>query len=99
MICYTKPLLRCCLSPPRNAPNSKRPSFFGSLWVKGLFDGRHYFDLEPLGPTRYKLIHGEHFTGILSGLLLKQIGEETRRNFVAMNQALKMRGEANMASR
>lgn len=76
----------------------RRFEWLGSLWVKGLFDGRHYFGLELLGAARCKLIHGEHFSGILSSILLKQIGEDTRRNFVAMNQALKMRCEAKMGS-
>lgn len=68
-------------------------SWLGSLGVKGLFDGLHYFHLEELGPNQVKLSHGEYFSGLLSGFILKKIAVDTRANFVSMNQALKMRAE------
>lgn len=68
-------------------------AWLGSLFVKGLFDGHHFFQLESLGSNQVNLVHGEHFSGILSGSILKKIGEETRNNFIAMNQALKQRAE------
>jgi len=68
-------------------------SWLGSLFIKGLFDGRHYFSIEEIGPGQVKLLHGEDFSGILSGIFLKQIVQETRNNFIAMNQALKQRAE------
>jgi hypothetical protein len=43
----------------------------------GMFKGRHYFILEDLGNGQTKLIHGEKFSGLLSGLILKLIGEDT----------------------
>jgi hypothetical protein len=67
--------------------------WLGHLFVKGIFDGHHYFMLEEVSPGKAKLVHGEHFSGILSGLLLKRIGNETRKNFELMNQALKQRAE------
>lgn len=54
----------------------------------GLFKGRHYFILEDLGNNTTKLIHGEQFTGLLSNLVIRMIGEETLRNFQRMNKAL-----------
>ncbi len=63
--------------------------WLGSLWFKGLFDGRHYFKLENIGENQSKLIHGEHFSGILSKMILKKIGRETEHNFQRMNVALK----------
>lgn len=69
-------------------------SWLGSLWVKGLFDGRHYFCIEEIAPNQVKLIHGEDFSGILSTAILKQVGEDTRKNFVDMNQALKQLAES-----
>jgi hypothetical protein len=69
-------------------------SWLGSLVVKGLFDGRHYFKIDELGPKQVKLTHGEEFSGLLSSAFLKKIGDDTRNNFVKMNQALKMRAEA-----
>ena len=55
----------------------------------GMFKGRHYFILEDVGNNQTKLIHGEHFSGLLSGLIMNMIGEETLKNFQAMNKALK----------
>lgn len=63
--------------------------WLGSFWVKGLFDGHHYFQIDELSPNQVKLNHGEHFSGLLSGFLLRKIGNDTRNNFVKMNQAIK----------
>jgi hypothetical protein len=67
----------------------------GKLGIKGVFDGEHYFILEQIGPNQTKFIHGEIFTGILSGLLIKMIGKDTEVGFVSMNEALKVRLENN----
>lgn len=55
----------------------------------GMFKGRHYFKLEDLGNGQTKFIHGEHFSGLLSGLIMNQIGDETMKQFQKMNKALK----------
>jgi hypothetical protein len=65
----------------------------GHLFIKGLFDGEHYFLLEKLDDAHVKLTHGEHFSGIMSGAIMKMIGEKTERGFVAMNNALKTKAE------
>jgi hypothetical protein len=67
--------------------------WLGSLFIKGLFDGHHYFEIEELSPRQVRFIHGEHFSGILSGMILRSIADETRNNFIAMNNALKVRAE------
>lgn len=67
--------------------------WLGSLLFRGLFDGHHYFKLESLDAESVKLIHGEKFSGLLSGPILKSIRENTEANFIAMNEALKMRAE------
>ncbi len=63
----------------------------GKLWVAGIFDGEHYFQLsERDGGTR--LLQAEDF----SGLLARYMGNrytQTVRGFVGMNQALKKRVE------
>ena len=69
--------------------------WLGSLGIKGLFDGYHYFEIEALSPTQVKLKHGEEFSGLLSTAILKKIAEATRQNFIRMNQALKERAESN----
>lgn len=68
--------------------------WLGSLWIKGLFDGHHYFEIDELAADQVKLTHGEQFSGLLSASILKRIGEATRHNFIAMNRALKERAEA-----
>lgn len=67
--------------------------WLGSLFIKGLFDGEHYFRLEPLNENQVKLIHGENFSGILVGMILKMVGEATEQGFIKMNEALKARAE------
>ena len=67
--------------------------WLGHLGIPGLFDGRHYFRLEKLTPGTTKLIQGERFSGLLSGTVLKKIGEQTHAGFVAMNRALKEQAE------
>jgi len=65
----------------------------GRLFVPGIFDGHHYFQIEPITDNQVKLIHGEHFSGILAGPILKKIGSETAQNFIRMNQALREEAE------
>jgi hypothetical protein len=67
--------------------------WLGHLFVKGLFDGEHYFKLEASGPNQIKFIHGENFSGLLSGALMKMIGNDTKQGFITMNEALKFRVE------
>ncbi len=67
----------------------------GSLFVKGLFDGHHYFEIEELAPDQVKLTHGEYFSGLLSTAILKKVAEDTRNNFIKMNGALKRLAESN----
>ena len=67
--------------------------WLGSLFIGGLFDGHHYFEIDELSPNQVKFTQGEHFSGILSGYILKKIGDETRNNFIRMNAALKAEAE------
>ncbi|MCC6460693.1 MAG: SRPBCC domain-containing protein [Saprospiraceae bacterium] len=71
--------------------------WLGHLWVKGLFDGEHYFELEPIGPQQTRLVHGEHFGGLLRGLILRLIAEKTVQGFENMNAALKALAERQFA--
>jgi len=63
--------------------------WIGNLGFKGIFDGRHYFEIEELGRRQVQLNHGEYFSGLLSGYILKKIGNDTRANFIRMNQAIR----------
>ncbi|MGJ0508022.1 MAG: SRPBCC family protein [Methylocystis sp.] len=65
----------------------------GSVLIRGLFDGEHYFLLEPLDDRRTRLTHGERFSGLLVSLLSGML-PATRQGFEAMNLALKEQAEA-----
>lgn len=74
----------------------KRPSYFdwiGHLFIPGIFDGHHYFRIEPLSNDQIKLVHGEHFEGLLSTFIFRKIGNDTRDNFIRMNEAIKIEAE------
>jgi hypothetical protein len=75
------------------AEKNKAFEWLGSLPIPGIFNGHHYFRIEALGQGQVKFIHGEEFTGLLAGLIMKQIGEQTLASFIAMNKALKSRAE------
>ncbi len=45
----------------------------GKLFIKGIFDGEHYFILSSEDGSKTKLIQGEKFSGILVGLLGKTL--------------------------
>ena len=71
------------------AEKNKAFEWLGSLPIPGIFNGRHYFRIESLNAGQVKFIHGEEFTGLLAGVILNKIGEQTRAGFIAMNKALK----------
>lgn len=66
-----------------------RFEWLGNLFIKGIFDGRHYFEIETVNDTQVKFIHGEIFSGLLASGMLNKIGTSTRLGFIEMNQALK----------
>ena len=70
--------------------------WLGHLVVPGVFDGEHFFKLEPLNGGRHtRFTHGEHFRGVLVPLLRRSLERGTRQGFEAMNRALKTRVESN----
>lgn len=75
---------------------SVRPEYelrwLGHLLVPGIFDGEHYFLLEPIGENRTRLTQGEKFSGLLVGLLGSALAA-TSAGFRAMNAALKQQAE------
>lgn len=72
-------------------PN-RRFEWLGKLGMKGLFDGRHQYRIEPAGEGT-KFTQSEQFTGILVPLLSRSLDGGTRYGFEAMNAALKERAE------
>jgi hypothetical protein len=65
----------------------------GHLFVPGLFDGDHGFELTDIGDGRTRLTHSETFRGVLAGPLTRYYGGATERGFREMNEALKARVE------
>jgi hypothetical protein len=66
--------------------------WLGHVLFPGLFDGEHYFQLEPIDDGRTRFTQGEKFSGILVGLLGGTLSA-TLEGFAAMNKALKQRAE------
>lgn len=75
------------------AETNKAFEWLGSLPIPGIFNGNHYFRIEDLGNGQVKFIHGENFSGLLAGVIMKSIGTQTQNCFIAMNKALKNRVE------
>lgn len=73
--------------------------WLGHLFVKGLFDGEHFFILEPVAENETRFIHGERFSGLLSGVILNLIKEKTIAGFEKMNAALKQEAERQVVAR
>lgn len=75
------------------ADPSRQLRWKGKLILPGLFDGEHFFELEPMaGGTRFH--HGEKFSGVLTAMMGKSSFAAIREGFEAMNGALKARAEA-----
>ncbi len=60
----------------------------GKLFVKGIFDGEHFFRLVDMGDGTTKFIHGENFSGFLVPFVSGILGK-TKVGFELMNEALK----------
>ena len=68
-------------------------TWMGQLFVKGVFDGYHYFEIEEIKTDQIKFTQGEKFSGLLSNYIFNKIGVETKNNFIRMNDALKQLSE------
>lgn len=96
--------LKVRLQPPGGRVTTFRPTvtvvepertfeWLGHLGVRGLFDGRHRYQLEPT-PAGTRLVQSEQFGGILVPVLSRSLETSTRAGFEAMNHAIKARSEA-----
>jgi hypothetical protein len=95
--------LTVTLSPPDGRRITMKPvvtevetarvfEWWGHLGVRGVFDGRHRFELHPSGAgTRF--VQSETFTGALVPLLARSLDRGTAAGFALMNGALKARVE------
>lgn len=69
--------------------SNKELRWLGRLWLPGLFDGEHKFELIDNGNGTTTFKQSEKFKGVLVPLLEKQLDNNTRSGFVEMNQKLK----------
>lgn len=73
---------------------NKEFRWLGKLFIRGLFDGEHRFELIDNGDGSTTFRQSEQFGGILVPLFNKMIEVNTRNGFEAMNQRLKDRAES-----
>jgi hypothetical protein len=66
----------------------------GKLWMAGIFDGEHYFKLQPRTSGGVLFAQGEVFSGLLVPLFRRSLDGATRQGFVLMNEALKREAES-----
>ena len=71
--------------------------WLGHLLIPGIFDGEHQFRVEAIDGGRTRFTQREEFRGLLVGLLMRMVRDNTTRGFEAMNQALKERVEEKSA--
>lgn len=72
---------------------NKEFRWLGKMGPGGLFNGEHYFIIEPKGEKRTRFVHGERFTGLLVPMLWRSLNTDTRRGFMEFNRAIKERSE------
>ena len=65
----------------------------GKLVMGGIFDGEHYFILEPKSGTQLTFRQGEAFSGLLVPVFRRSLDGATKQGFTAMNEALKREAE------
>ena len=69
--------------------NNQNLEWLGHLFIPGLFDGRHKFELIGNNDGTTTLIHSEKFKGILVPLFKKKLIRDYTPRFESMNEALK----------
>ncbi len=67
-----------------------------AIFIKGIFEAFHSFAIEVVDPGQCRFIHAETFSGILSLPVLFLLEKRFRKGYLAMNEALKTRVEADL---
>ena len=67
--------------------------WLGQFGPRGVFDGRHRFELRPLGTGRCELVQSEVLSGALVPFFKKMLTGPTPEAFAALNEAFKDRVE------
>jgi len=95
--------LSVSLAAPGKTPMRFRPTVLsvrperelrwrGHLFIPGLFDGEHYFLINPSNGGKVDFVHGENFSGLLVHFLGGTLSA-AEVGFRAMNTALKEKAE------
>lgn len=59
-----------------------------------VFDGEHFFELEPLAGGKTRVVNREHYSGLLAPIIQRQpMMQGAPKGFVKMNDELKRRAE------
>jgi hypothetical protein len=67
--------------------------WLGQFGPRGVFDGRHRFELRPLTDERCELVQSEVLSGVLVPFFKRMLTDPTPAAFVALNEAFKARVE------
>lgn len=70
--------------------------WLGGFGVRGVFDGRHRFEIRPTGPSSCELLHTERLSGVLVPLFRTMLTTTTPAAFVALNEAFRRRVEGGL---
>jgi hypothetical protein len=65
--------------------------WLGRLWMPGIFDGEHRFEIQEMEPGSVRFIQSERFSGALVPFLRKMIEVDTLATFHKVNAALAAR--------
>jgi hypothetical protein len=78
--------------------NTNKFRWVGTVFGKWFLAGEHWFQFLPLGNgTKTRFVQGECFTGLGVGLFkLMVYVENTKKGFIAMNEALKKEADAKL---
>ncbi|MFD1552887.1 SRPBCC domain-containing protein [Putridiphycobacter roseus] len=71
----------------------KQLTWLGKLFISGIFDGEHQFELVEQADGSTIFHQNEIFKGILVHFIKKQLNNNTKGGFIAMNAALKALAE------
>lgn len=72
--------------------HGKEISWFGKLWISGLFDGKHSLIVKQIDDNKVLFIQKEEFKGLLVPLLSGLL-KNTEKGFELMNRSLKTEAE------
>ncbi len=97
-------IINIMLTPPDAKPMKFSPRiskytenselrWLGHLFIPGLFDGEHIFELKDNNDGTVLFIQREIFNGILVNMFKKMLDDNTKRGFESMNNKLKEKSE------